>query len=77
MGKNCRDASHWKLASKGARLTYADLIEIASGKAVQYNSIAPTFSMAKSKPTFISREIKITASDIRFVPKRFDPKYEN
>jgi hypothetical protein len=71
----CIDDEHWKIASKGARLNHKELIEIAAGKIVQYNSIAPTFSMAKSKPTFISREIQITASDIRFVPRAYDPKF--
>lgn len=74
-GEKLDDKAGWKLASKGARLTYKDLIEIASGKTVQYNNIAPTFSMSKEKPTFINRQIKATASDIRQVPRRFDPKY--
>jgi len=65
----------WKLASKGAKLDHEDLIRIAAGEKVQYNNIVPTFSMSKAKPTFVSREIKITASDIRTVPKGYDPKY--
>ena len=66
----------WKMASKGARLDYTDLIKIAAGEKVQFNNIVPTFSMSKEKPTFVSREIKTTAADVRFVPRRYDPKYE-
>jgi len=75
-GNNCKTRAHWKMASKGARLEFDDLIKIAAGEKVQYNNIVPTFSMSKEKPTFVSREIKATASDIRIVPRRFDPKYE-
>lgn len=75
-GKLSDDESRWKIASKGARLDAKDLIKIAAGKTVRYASIAPTFSVAKSQPTFIAREIKSTAGDSRVVPRRFDPKYE-
>jgi len=68
-------AKGWKLASKGAKLDHNDLIKIASGQSVQYKNIVPTFSMSKATPTFVEREIKATASDIRVVPKVYDPKY--
>lgn len=68
-------ALHWKMASKGAKLTHKDMIKIASGKTIKYKNVAPTFSMNKANPTFIERDIKATASDIRTVPRRFDPKY--
>lgn len=74
-GVKCRNAKHWKIASKGARLTYRDLIKIAAGETVHFQNDAPTFSTSKRQPTFVSRDIKATASDIRTVPKRYDPKY--
>jgi len=67
----------WKMASKGAKLDHIDLINIAAGEKVQFNNIVPTFSMSKAKPTFVSREIKITASDIRTVPRGYDPKFKD
>ena len=76
-GKSFNQKSSWKLASKGARLTYSDLIQIASGEAVQFNNIVPTFSMSKSEPTFVRRVIRGTASDIRKVPRSVDPKYND
>ncbi|MGD9590853.1 MAG: DNA polymerase [Pyrinomonadaceae bacterium] len=47
----------YKVRSKGARLTAADLIAIARGDVVTYYADAPTFS-AKSAPRFITRKIK-------------------
>lgn len=47
-----------KMASKGARLTPAELVEIAEGKAVEWKNQAPSFSI--SMPTrFIQRTIKM------------------
>ena len=66
---------HWKVASKGARLNHKDLIRIGAGKTVLYKSEAPTFSVSKSEPTFINREIKATAGDSRIVPRKYDPLY--
>lgn len=65
----------WKIASKGARLESRQLIDIAAGKRVIFKNEAPTFSASKSQPTFITRELKMTAQDVRHVPRRFDPKY--
>lgn len=73
-GKN-NGATNWKLASKGAKLNHKEMIRVAAGKTIHYQNIAPTFSMSKANPTFIERDIKATASDIRSVPRRFDPKY--
>ena len=74
-GQSMTDAAAWKLASKGARLTHEDLIKIAAGKTVTYRSIAPTFSVAKSQPSFINRDIKQTAEDSRIVPPEHDPMF--
>jgi hypothetical protein len=73
--KKMNDKASWKIASKGARLNYADLIKVASGQVVTFRNMAPTFSVSKVAPTFISRDIKATAGDSRVVPRKFDPKY--
>lgn len=65
----------WKLASKGARLTADEIIKIAAGQLIEYKNIVPTFSTAKSKPTFITRHMKMTAGDIRIIPRHVDPKF--
>jgi hypothetical protein len=31
--------------------------------------------MSKENPTFVERDIKATASDVRIVPRRFDPMF--
>lgn len=76
-GKPDNSKNAWKIASKGARLTYKELIRIAAGKIVKYKNIVPTFSMSKENPTFVERDIKATASDVRIVPRRFDPMFVN
>ncbi len=74
-GRLADDEKRWKIASKGARLDEKDLIKIATGKTITFRSNVPTFSIAKSKPTFIERNIVSTAGDSRIVPRRFDPMY--
>jgi len=74
-GEPMQKTAAWKVASKGARLEYKDVIRVAAGKPVTWKSIAPTFSVAKSEPSFISRDIKATAGDSRYVPRRFDPMF--
>lgn len=46
----------WKTASKGARLTAEEIIQVAKGVPVIYNPIAPTFSL-KNGIKIISRKI--------------------
>lgn len=48
-----------KTATKGARLTPAEIFKIAKGETVTYKSEAPTFSPFK-EPTFLERNIKMT-----------------
>lgn len=50
----------YKTASKGARLTHAELWKVARGGTVAYESEVPTYSVAKT-PFFTNREIKKTA----------------
>ena len=74
-GEKMNDPNAWKLASKGARITHEDIIKIGRGEMIVYKPIAPTFSVAKDKPTFLRREIRPTAEDSRIVPPEFDPQY--
>lgn len=50
----------WKKASKGVRLTHAEIVRVAKGETVEYASAAPTFSI-KRGVSFISRKIKKVA----------------
>jgi hypothetical protein len=51
---------HWKTASKGAKLTPAEIIRVARGETIEYIPENPTFSVSRG-PSFIKREIKRTA----------------
>lgn len=53
-------ARFYKTASKGARLTHAQLWKVARGESVTYSQEAPTFS-PKRAPKFITRKIRFTA----------------
>lgn len=65
---------HWKIASKGARLTPEEMVRVASGVIVRcdickkehagvcYRPESPTYSIARDEPRFIDR--KITRSKI-------------
>jgi len=75
VGRLADDEKRWKIASKGARLNEKDLIKIAAGKTITFRSNVPTFSIAKSQPTFMERNIVSTAGDSRIVPRRFDPMF--
>lgn len=66
-GKRGADGKrHNKTASKGARLTEAELWKVARGGLVEYESEAPTFSvsrppdMSRPEKSFIKREIRST-----------------
>ena len=56
-GKKCE----YKHASKGARLTHADLWAVAKGAVIRWENIAPTYSVSHA-PKFLARNIKFTAS---------------
>lgn len=51
---------HYKTASKGAKLTNAQLWAVAQGRAVDYVPEVPTFSPQKA-PVFTARRIRFTA----------------
>lgn len=50
-------AKEWKIASKGVRLTPAQIIRVAQGKKQKHTSEVPTFSVF-SAPGFVSRTIR-------------------
>jgi len=58
-GEKCFDGKDYKLAHKGARLTYAQLKKICGGKEILWTSEAPTFS-AGSGAHFVKRRIRST-----------------
>lgn len=51
---------HWKIASKGARLTPEEMVKVASGEKVLYRPESPTYTITRQKPRFINREIRMT-----------------
>lgn len=55
----------YKTASKGAKLTRAQLWAVAAGKNVEFVPEAPTFS-PKKEPVFTKRKIKFTAPQYEF-----------
>lgn len=70
-----KGVSNWKKATKGANLAAKDLIEIAQGKPIKFHPMVPTFSVHKSDPRFIPRQIKMTAADVTTVSRQFDPEF--
>lgn len=54
----------FKHASKGARLSHADLWEVAKGNLVLFQNPVPTFSVTK-QPVFTDRRIRYTAAKQR------------
>jgi hypothetical protein len=66
---------NWKKATKGARLTADELIQIAAGQRVEFRPEVPTFSVRTNEPRFTKRILKITAADVTTVPIQFDPLF--
>lgn len=52
---------HWKIASKGAKLTPEELLRVASGEIVTYRPESPTYSITHNEPKFINRVIRRTS----------------
>jgi DNA polymerase elongation subunit (family B) len=52
------NGERYKIASKGARLSYADLISISKGDSILWENDAPTFSIGGA--SFISRTMRAT-----------------
>ena len=53
-------ADEWKVASKGVRLSPAEIITCASGETVRHVPEVPTYSIFKTGPVFVPRVIKRT-----------------
>lgn len=58
-----RDAKtgHWKIASKGAKLTPQELLRVAAGETITYRPESPTYTITRNAPKFINREIRRTS----------------
>jgi hypothetical protein len=54
-----KKGEHWKTASKGVRLSAAEIVKVAEGEEIAYTSEAPSFSIKNGK-RFISRKIRLT-----------------
>lgn len=52
------DGERYKIASKGARLSFAEIVKLCNGKVVEWVSDAPSFSIAGDR--FIRRKIRAT-----------------
>lgn len=74
-GKSESDPKAWKIACKGAELSWRDIARVAAGETITYERKAPTFSTTRKKPVFLDRDITLTAQDIRRVPIDIDPLY--
>jgi DNA polymerase elongation subunit (family B) len=48
-----------KLATKGVRLTAAEIIKLCKGKVINWKNAAPTFSAGKNTVKFVDRNIKM------------------
>lgn len=58
--KSCpKKGSRWKIASKGVKLTYSQIMCIAKGDTIEYKFDAPSFSI-KNGVQFIKRNIRMT-----------------
>lgn len=53
-----KDGERYKIASKGARLSWSDLLQLCKGKSIIWENAAPTFGL--NGANFIRREIRAT-----------------
>jgi hypothetical protein len=58
---------YWKLASKGVDLSPSELIQVATGHTIKYSPLVPTYSVKRETPMYVSRDVRKTAKDIRYV----------
>lgn len=71
---------HWKIASKGARLTPREMIRVARNEVlpcdvckkehvgVCYRPESPTYSITRNEPRFIDRKIRMTENNRQALP---------
>lgn len=57
--KNIEDGKDYKIASKGARLTYSEIVEVCNGGVVEWESQAPSYNAALGT-RFVKRKIRRT-----------------
>ena len=57
--KNVPREKRWKLASKGVKLTHKEIIRVAKGETVLYETDVPTFSIKRERK-FVNRNIRMT-----------------
>jgi hypothetical protein len=55
----------YKVACKGVKLTAPQIVRVAKGETLRYEPEAPTFSVGRMVPRFISREVKLTGEKQR------------
>lgn len=61
--------SHYKVACKGVDLSPYELQRAAAGNNVTYSPMVPTYSVKRTAPIFVPRDVRLTARDIRQVPE--------
>lgn len=49
-----------KIASKGSKLQYDDIVKIVNGETVEWKSVAPSFSVGNGGVNFVTRKIQST-----------------
>lgn len=54
------EGERWKLASKGARLTWQQIEKLCNGQTVEYMPTVPTFAI-RSEPHFVKRNLRRTS----------------
>lgn len=60
---------HYKVACKGVDLSPHEIERAAAGGEILFTPSVPTYSVKRAAPKFQSRNVKLTAKDIRVVPE--------
>ena len=58
---------HYKLACKGVDLSPSEILQVSKGIIVNYAPQVPTYSVKRTSPIFVNRNVAKTAKDIRVV----------
>ncbi len=58
---------NYKLACKGVDLSPSEILKVSRGVIVNYSPQVPTYSVKRTTPIFVDRNISKTAKDIRIV----------
>lgn len=62
-----KNFAHYKVACKGVDLNPEQIAKVAAGHTVNYQPEVPTYSIKRTAPVFIGRDVRNTAKDIRYV----------